>query len=293
MGTETTTSALSDSLNSVVAQARITREQEGVMSQLVEKHTLEEGTGLTWNEITLGKLTATAVTETTRLNNPQQMADVNFAVTPTVSGIHTVITKRTQARIDRKAFTRLGELGQNAIQRKKDIDGLLVLDGGTSLCGAGVTLTSNYITAARYRISSNTTEPGRPPYRCVLHGFQLKDLSDELTAGVGTYPITDGLTANVFKNGFKLPISGAEVYEDGNITVDSSSDAKGGVFAQEGIVLVQGRSPWKFTREEPDLGGGADSVWLYDEYAFAERLAAGTTSGWVFEIYSDATAPTS
>ncbi len=97
----------------------------------------------------------------------------------------------------------------------------------------------------------------------------------------------------MFKEGFRGRIGGAEIYEDGNMTIDSTPDAKGGVFAQVGFVLVQGKSPWRETQREPDLGGGADSIYLYDEYAFGERLAGGSTSGWLFEIYSDATVPTS
>lgn len=288
-----TTTSLSDSLNSMVAQARITREFEGVMPQLVDKQTLEEGTGLTWNEVTLGQLTASSVSETTELDNSQQVSDVNFALTPTIVGIHTVLTDRVKRRIAAKAYAKLGQLGQNAIQRKKDEDGLLLLDGFTSLSGAGTTLASGVIAAAKYRITSNATEPGLPPFRCVLHGFQINDLYTELVSGVGTYPVPDGDTATVFKQGFTLPIAGVEVYEDGNITIDSSDDAKGGVFAKMGIVLVQGKNPWQENRREPHIGGGADSVFLYDEYVYGERLAAGTTSAFGFEIYSDATAPSS
>lgn len=289
----TTTSALSDSLNSLVAAARIVREFDGVMTQLVDKVTLDEGSGLTWNEISLAKLTAQAVSETTELDNPQQVSDTNFPLTPTISGVHMVLTDRVQRRISKLAYSKLGQLGQNAIQRKKDVDGLVVLDGFTSLSGAGTTLASGVISSARYRISSNATEPGKPPYRCVLHGFQIKDLSDELVSGVGTYNVADGPTATVFKTGFTLPISGVEIYEDGNITIDSSDDAKGGVFAKDAIVLVQGKAPWRETRREPHIGGGADSVFLYDEYIFGERLAGGTTSAWGFEVLSDATSPTS
>ena len=116
---------------------------------------------------------------------------------------------------------------------------------------------------------------------------------DELVAGIGTNPLPEGRSARVFQDGFRGKVAGAEVYEDGNITIDSTGDAKGGVFAQEGIVLVQGKSPWKATEREEGLGGGADSIYLYDEYAYGERLPGGSTSGWLYEIYSDATSPTS
>ena len=290
---DTITQSLADSLDTVVASARQIREYEGVMPNLVDKVTLSEGTGTSWREISMAALSAQNITETTTLDNPQQMTDTVFSITPTVTGIQTLVTDRVASRINSQSYAQLGSLAQQAIQRKKDEDGLTVLDGATtSLSGAGTTLASGVIAAAAYRISSNATEPGNPPYRCVLHGFQIKDLYDELTAHIGTAAAgetTDGLTARVFSEGFRGKIAGVEVFEDGNITIDSSDDAKGGVFAQEAIVMVQGRAPRTATVRREDIGGGATVVYLYDEYAYGERSAGN----WLFEILSDATAPTS
>ena len=285
----TTTSALTDSLPTLIASSRLVRESEGVMPQLVDKVTLGEGTGLSWNEVSFAQLVAQAITETTELDNPQQISDTLFSITPSVVGIETLITDRVAARLSKVAYAKLGALAQNAIQRKKDEDWLVVLDGATtSLCGAGTTLSSGHIAAAVYRISSNATEPGNPPYRCVLHGYQIKDIFDELISGVGTYPVGEGVTARVFAEGFKGMIAGAQIYEDGNIAI-VGTDSKGCVFAQEAIVLVQGRAPQVKTRERPEIGGGATSLYHYDEYAYCERSAGN----WLFEIQSDATAPTS
>ena len=289
---DTITQSLADSLDTVVASARQIREYEGVMPNLVDKVTLSEGTGTSWREISMAALNAQNITETTTLDNPQQMSDTVFSITPSVTGIQTLVTDRVASRINSQAYAQLGSLAQNAIQRKKDEDGLTVLDGATTfLSGAGTTLASGVIAAAAYRISSNATEPGNPPYRCVLHGFQIKDLYDELTAGVDTANRADisGITARVFEEGFRGKIAGVEVFEDGNITIDSSDDAKGGVFAQEAIVMVQGRAPRTATVRREDIGGGATVVYLYDEYAYGERSAGN----WLFEVYSDATAPTS
>ena len=287
---DTITQSLADSLDTVVASARQVREYEGVMPNLVDKVTLGEGTGLSWREVDMAQLTAQAITETTILDNPQQMSDSLRTITPTVTGIQTLITDRVATRLNPKAYAQLGSLAQNAIQRKKDEDGLTVLDGATtSLPGAGTTLTSGHISAAVYRVSSNTTEPANPPYRCVLHGFQIKDIFDELTYGVGRESIPEGLTARVFTEGFRGQIASAQIYEDGNISIDSSDDAKGGVFAQEAIVLVQGRASRATSVRREDIGAGATVVYLYDEYAYGERSAGN----WLYEIESDATAPTS
>ena len=290
---DTITQSLADSLDTVVASARQVREYEGVMPNLVDKVTLSEGSGTSWREISMAALSAQNITETTTLDNPQQMSDTVFSITPTVTGIQTLVTDRVASRINSQSYAQLGSLAQQAIQRKKDEDGLTVLDGATtSLAGAGTSLASGVIAAAAYRISSNATEPGNPPYRCVLHGFQIKDLYDELTAHIGTAAAGEtsaGLTARVFEEGFRGKIAGVEVYEDGNITIDGSDDAKGGVFAQEAIVMVQGRAPRTATVRREDIGGGATVVYLYDEYAYGERSAGN----WLFEIQSDAAVPTS
>ena len=287
----TYTGSLADSLDDVRSSARIVREFEGIMPQLVDKVTLGEGIGLSWQEITYAALTAQAITETTELDNPQQIADSLVTITPTVVGIETFITDRVQARISKKGFAKIGQLGQNAMQRKKDEDGLTLLASGNTGAepGAGVTLTSGYIAAASFNITSNATEPGNKPIRCVLHGFQLKDLYDELVAGVGAYVVDEGPTARVFSNRFDLPIAGCEVYEDGNIAIDSSADAVGGVFAQEGIVLVQGRAPRVVAVRDEKRGGGGNHVYHYDEYAYGLR----NSTVWVYRMKSDATAPSS
>ena len=285
----TVTDSLNESLPLVISSARQVREYEGAMPNLVDRVSLGEGIGLTWHEISLAALTAQGITESTELNNPQQLSDTDFAITPTVTGLSVVVTDRVAARIDKKAYAKTGGLAQNAIQRKKDEDGLVVLDGATtSLGGAGTTATAGLIAAAGSRIQGNATEPGLPPIRAVLHPFQIKDFYDELVAPLGTYSL-DGESARVFREGFMGRISGVEIFEDGNIAIDSLDDAKGGVFAREAIVLVQGRMPRAVNVRNEKLGGGATEMYLYDEYAYGERSAGN----WMFEIYTDALSPTS
>jgi len=289
---DTTTLALSDSLDSVRSAARIIREQEGGMQQLCRRETLGEGIGNSWQEVSFAKLTASRVTETTVLDNPQQIADSLLTITPTLIGIHTFITDRVAARINKKAFAKIGGLAQNAMERIKDLDGLVVLaTGGTNASpGAGAVLTMGHLGAARYNISSNTTEPGKPPYCAVLHGFQLKDLFDEWTAGVGTYVVSEGATARVLSTGMPLPVAGVTLYENGNVTIDSvTTDATGGVFAKEGIIYVQGKAPRVSIVRKEDKGGGGNAVYHYDEYAYG----LGNSTTWVEILKSDATAPTS
>ncbi len=290
----TITDSLADSIPTMIASARIVREFAGVMPNLVDRQRLDENTGTAWNEVSMAKLSAQAVTENTELDNPQQMEDTLFSITPTVIGVHTVITDRVALRISANAYAQTGSLAQNAIERKKDQDGLTAIDGATTALGGANALDSGEIAAAAYRITSNTTEPApaNAPIHAVHHGFSLKDIDDELiAAGVDQTtgaPLTGGVAVEAYQNRYRGTIAGARLYEDGNITI-SSNLAKGGVFSQMALVLVEGRSPYVETKRMPELGGGATALYHYDEYAYGER----SSGNWLYEVQADATAPTS
>ena len=294
----TITDSLADSIPTMIASARIVREFAGVMPNLVDRQSLDEITGTVWNEVSMAKLSAQPVTESTELDNPQQMEATLFSITPTVIGVHTVITDRVALRISANAYAQTGSLAQNAIERKKDLDGITALDGATTSLGtAGQPLNSGEIAAAAYRITSNTTEPApaNAPINAVHHGFCLKDIDDELiNAGIGATTgegalLTSGVAVDAYQNRYRGTIAGARLYEDGNLTIDSLDDVRGGVFSQMALVLVEGRSPYIETKRLPELGGGATAMYHYDEYAYAER----SSGNWMCEVTADATAPTS
>jgi len=295
----TITDSLADSIPTMIAAARIVREFAGVMPNLVDRQRLDENTGTVWNEVSMAKLSAQAVTESTELDNPQQMSDTLLSITPTVIGVHTVILDRVALRIAANAYAQTGSLAQNAIERKKDADGLTAIDGATtSLGSSSAALDSSDISSAAYRVTSNTTEPApaTAPINAVFHGFQLADIDTQLTtAGITAIasletqvgaPLTSGIAAEAFQNRYRGNIAGARIYEDGNLTI-SSNAAKGGVFSQMALILVEGRSPYIETKRMPELGGGATALFHYDEYAYGER----SSGNWLYEVHTDATAP--
>lgn len=285
----TTTGSLADSKQTIIDSARIVREFEGVFMRTTETHTLEEGTGLSWEEVSLAALTAQTVTETTELNNPQSLSDSLITLTPVMSGLNYIITDRVYRRLPKMVTGKFGPLGQNAIQRKKDEDYLAIFaTATTTLAGTGTSLQSGHIAAAAVRIRSNATERAMGPIYAVHHGYPLKDIADEIKSGVGTYAIPDGMTEDVFKRGLQgLTVENVAVFEDGNITINSTPDARGGVHAKEAVLMIQGHSPRTATKRREEIGGGADEMFHYDEYIFGERGGGQ----WLFGLLNDATVP--
>lgn len=293
---KTITGSLADSLETIIDEARVIREFPGPVPKCAERHRLEENEGLDWDEIAVSQMNAQNITETTILDNPQQFADTLLTITPTVTGITTIVTDRTYRRISKKVVGQMGGVAQASIERKKDEDGLSTLDAATIALGATATPVefSDFAHAADRVGVGDLNEPSNSPIYAVMHPYHLTDIKDQIVAGVGTYAVPSGMTEDTFKQGFKGTLAGANVFEDGNIPSNQggvAADANSYVFARFGLLLVEGHALKTETLRRPEYGGGADQVFLYDEYAYGERLAAATTGAFLAEILGDATAP--
>lgn len=292
MAGETTSASLGDSLHYIQDEARMVREYGTQMTRLVDKRTLPHNTGRAWDEISISRIDAQSVDEDTDLQNFQNFVDTLFSVEPVMIGIATFITDKARDIVSKKTLAETGGGMQNAIERQKDKDGLTVLDSGTSYGGAGTTLTSGVLSAAQTENAfGNGVEGWTGRQVAVLHSRQIKDLRDEVTSGIGTYPTPNGLTEEVYRQGFRGSVDGVEIFADDLMTIDASADVKGGVFAAGkggAIVYVQGPGKKIKERYNPARGGGGMEVYMYDDYAYGIHLANSLA-----EIYSDATAVTS
>lgn len=288
---ETISTTLGDSLPSIIADARIVHEYEGVWQRVTDVRRQKDGTGHTWQEISLSQLEATDITETTRNDNPQQFVDTLFSITPQMSQIMIKITDRTYRKIAAVVESKMGTLAGNAMARKKDEDFLATFAAMNTGCspGSGNPLSFGHIAAAVNRITSNATEASTAPVYSVLHGFQIYDIQNEVLAGVGTYTVPHGMTEDTFRKGFRGTVAGSNVFEDGNITITSTPNARGATFSKDAVVAINGMTIKTEKRRDPSFGGGADEIFMTDEYGFGERSA----TNWAYTHLSDATAPTS
>lgn len=290
----TTTGSLTDSLPTVIAEARIVREYKGVWQDTTEVRKLKEGTGLNWNEIALNQLQAQDITENTTNENAQTLSDFLLTITPQMTQILVKISDRTYRRIASVVSSKIGELAGNAMARKKDEDYLALFSTFSTGAspGTGAAFTHGHIGAAVSRIQGGVAEPSMAKIYTVIHAYQVYDIQRQITPGSGTLASghSDKLAEENFRKGFKGECNGSLVMVDGNIAINSTPDARGATHAKDAVVAVQGMSLKHETRRDPSFGGGADEIFLTDEYAFGER--ASGTNPWAFAHLSDATAPT-
>jgi len=255
----------------------------------------KKGTGLEWQEYSFNRLTGSDITETQENENYQQISGQLLVLEPDMSQIVIKMTDRTKRRMASVALAQMGGLAGNAMARKQDEDYLSLFSGfaTTSSPGTGNPVSFGHISAAVKNCTSNVTEPsqGDEVYG-VLHGFQIKDIQDEILAGVGTYTIPEGMTAETFRKGFQGTIAGANLFEDGLINVDGTPDANGAVHTKKAVVSLTALELRSASFRDELFGGGATVDVLTNEYGFVERTSAGTQV-WAYRIQSDATAPTS
>jgi len=293
---ETTTGTLSDALPEIVADARIVKEFDGTWQRTCEVHKQTPNTGLSWTEFALNRQDSQDITETTDNQNFQQYVGSLLSSEPQMTQIITKVTDRTYRKIAAVVKSKMGTLAGNAMSRKKDKDYLALFStfATTASPGTGQPFGSGYIAAAKNNVTSNVTEPSMAQVFTIVHGFQLYDLQTEITAPVGTYTIGD-LSAQFFQHGFQGTVSSSHVFEDGNITVDATPDARGATHAKEGVIAVMGMAIKTEKDRDIHFGGGADVISMVDEYSFVERKSgtSGTTQVWCYAHLSDATAPTS
>jgi nucleoid DNA-binding protein len=293
----TDTSVLNDTIPTIIEEARFTEQFKEVLSKLVWRITKKIHDGSTVNLPYFGTVTANVLTEGIDMVNPQAMEDTSVKYTPAEVGAQILVTDKL-ARDDQEDVIRAaGRILGDAMVVKRESDLAGQLDDATnSMGGADTTMTLGHLAASWADLSGVTLANGGPapkPYVAVQHPFVLLDLVDVFTPTAPNLTILPlpgvggGIAEEALRNYLVGRVLGMNVFECGNIAIDSSNDAKGGVFAAGkggGQVLVTAKE-WDIKPDyDPSLR--ATELNVVGEYAVGEYLAA-----WTVELYNDASAP--
>jgi len=293
----TKTSSLGDTLPTIIASARFTEQFGEVISKRCWRIKKKLHSGLTVNLPYWGIVTAQGLTEGVDMVNGQAMEDTNVQFTPAEVGAQIIITDKLVRDNAENVLVAGGRILGNAMVTKREEDLAAQLDDATASMGAtGTTLTLGHLAAAHARLAGNPVSAGGPapkPYVAFHHPYVLLDIVDVLTpilavAGTAGHGATAGGVADEFlRNYLRGRLFGMDIYECGNIAIDSTPDAKGGIIAAGeggGLVLVIA-DEWDI-KPEYDASRRATELNIVGEYAVGEYLA-----GWIVELFNDATTP--
>lgn len=288
----TTLAQLTDTIPTVISEARFTEIFVNPMASLVQNVRKDKGAGSTVNIPYWGVLSANTLAEGVDMTASEQLEDTNVQITLNEVGLKVILTdvlvEDNQEDVKRVA----GQLMGNAMGLRRDQDLLALLDNGTvSLCGTATALTMGHCAAGRAVLAGNAVSNGGPapgPYTMIQHPFVLLDLVDVLTPIVPTatyFNITGSPMADdVLKNYLIGRLFGMNVIEDGNITIDSTPDAKGGIIGPKSIILATARE-WN-VEPERDASLRGWELNIVGRYGVGNYLNA-----WTAELYCNATTP--
>jgi len=244
-----TTTVLSDTIQTVISEARYTEQIKEVISGVCWRITKPLHDGSTINLPYWGTVSANNLSEGIDMVNPQAMEDTNIQFTPGEVGAQIVLTDKVTRDNNEDVLRAAGRiLGEAMIaKREQDLAGQFT-DATTDLGGTGSVATLGIIAAARATLAGNSLANGGPapmPYGVIHHPYVLLDLVDVLTPTVpgsnSHIAVGSGIAEDTLVNYTIGRVFGMPVLESANISIDGTPDAIGVVLSMGtggGLVLA-------------------------------------------------------
>jgi hypothetical protein len=291
---DTTTAQLGDTIPTIINEAQFTRQHKNVMRGL--SWNVRKGKGSTVNIPYFNTAVSHQLSEGIDMTTAETMLDTNVQVTPYEAGLKIVLTKTVVEDDNEDLIRAAGRLLGDGYELKVDQDLLARLDNATNSMGAaGSTMTMGYLAAGRALLAGNAISAGGPapqPYTAVHHPFVTLDIVDILTpllpgSAATTQAYSGSVADEVIRNYAVGRLFGIPWVEDGNFTIDSGDDVKGGVFASgpNGAILY-------CPAREPTIENTYDASLRGWELVYVGRYGVGNyLNAWTVELYNDASTP--
>lgn len=278
-----TASNISTFIQVIYEDAMFIARENAMMPALVTTFTDTNDENQTRKSSTYGSATMAALGETDDLSSQTFTPSVLSTLTPGEIGGQFFLT---DSRLSSDPFGVRSdaalELGMAmATKINTDLLGdLASLTGGT-MGTAGTAITWGHFFAAKALLKG---QKAPEPYFCVLHEYQWYVLAKSI-APAATVTNAPELQNEVARRYYVGTAAGVDIYTSADITVDNSTDAKGGMFARPAIAFDGRRAP----RLEPERDASRRGWELNQTGVYAHgvwRPAFGVT------MYFDCATPT-
>lgn len=229
----------------VIEQARYTAEHNAPMLGLVEHFTLGKGE----KSITVPKvaqMTASALTDGVDLADSQDIGMTTTTLTTSEVGLKVILTDKLVRQENEDVFRIVGRQAGDAVARKKDTDLLTLfssLNGGTGLGSSGRDMELGNLAVLIGWAKANKLPK---PVHIVGHPWQTLHVAMSVFGYGGGAPgaaagaaLASNLANEMLRDFFEFRLGDVDVYQDGNITVDSSNDAVAAVFSEAAMCYTE------------------------------------------------------
>ena len=281
-----TTGTLANVQNTIINAARFVQEHKTPSWQLIDKVALPKGTS-TVRIPKVGQFTIAELVDGQDMVDEQTIGLTSIDLTTSEKGAKIIVTdKLVRQHGTTDVFSIVGRQFGEAGARKQDRDVQALyaaLNAGTAYGAAAATFGlaqfAGGIGRARGGGRTDTAETGWEPFDptyAVVHPHSAFQVTRAATAiGSGTnMAVNDRREEAMLKNFFKISFNGVDLFESGNINVDSSGDMVG-VLAQRDALIGITSVGWNTERERDASARGWEINFTSDYDVFEQDDAKG------------------
>jgi hypothetical protein len=269
MAQTATTGNLEKAQKTIIATARYTEEHNAPAMALIESMNLPKGSS-TVTVPKVGQMSMSDLVDGQDIIDEEEIGMTTVDLTASEVGAKIILTDKLVRQMAQNVFSIIGRQLGDGMARKKDTDVHALysgLNGGTTLGAAGGAVTLAKIAGAIAYTKANKF--GSQVY-ILQHPNAVYQIAATAVTASTTYPVPAGWSSDLLGNFFSglRPLNGVPIFEDGNLSIDSSDDAIGVIAAKDALVVLN--SVDTRTERQRDVSLRATEVVMTADYGVFE-----------------------
>ena len=269
MPTTATTGNLENAQNIIITAARFTEEHNAPAMALIEQMNLPKGA----KQVTVpkvGQMTISDLQDGFDIVDEEEIGMTTVDLTASEVGAKVILTDKLIRQSANNIFSIVGRQLGDAMARKKDTDVHALysgLNGGTTF-GGSVSMSLANVAGA---IANAKGQKFGSQIYILQHPFATFDIANTAVTATGAAAgIPDGFATDLLNNFFSniRPLNGVPIFEDGNLSVDSSDDAVGVIADKSALGVL--KSVDTRTERQRDASMRATEIIITADYGVFE-----------------------
>jgi len=240
MAQTATTGNLESAQRIIIAASRYTEEHNAPAMALIESFSLAKGS----KQVTVpkvGQMTITDLTDGQDIVDEEDIGMSTVDLTAAEVGAKVILTDKLVRQSAENVFSIIGRQLGDGMARKKDTDVHALysgLNGGTTLGAAAATMSLANVAGSIAYAKANKF--GSQMY-ILQHPNAVFDIANTAVTASATYPVPKGWSEDLLGEFFSglRPLNGVPIFEDGNLSIDSSDDAIGVIADKSALAVLK------------------------------------------------------
>ena len=240
MAQTATTGNLENAQRIILAAARYTEEHNAPAMALIESFSLPKGS----KQVTVpkvGQMSMSDLQDGIDIVDEEEIGMTTVDLTASEVGAKVILTDKLVRQAADNVMSIVGRQLGDGMARKKDTDVHALyagLNGGTTLGAAGATMSLANVAGAIAYTKANKF--GSQTY-ILQHPNAVFDIANTAVTASSTYPVPAGWSDDLLGNFWSglRPLNGVPIFEDGNLTVDSSDDVVGVIADKSALAVLK------------------------------------------------------